>query len=135
MSSTNYPDRGPAVFAVTIGTLVLASCIVAARLFCRIRIVRCVTWDDYSIIAAWVLAFGLSFSIDYGASKGLGRHDENIADSDWGPLRRCEYVFSILYVRCYHISGQYLGIEPNHHAESGFDGHQDFCVDILPSLV
>ncbi|XXH03718.1 hypothetical protein Hte_010124 [Hypoxylon texense] len=92
-----YPNRGPAVFAVTTATLVLATCIVAARLFCRIRIVRSVTWDDYAIVTAWILAFALSFSIDFGASKGLGRHDENISSEDWNTLRRCEYVFSVLY--------------------------------------
>lgn len=95
---SKYPDRGPAVFAVTTATLVLATCFVAARLFCRIRIVRSVTWDDYAIVAAWILAFALSFSIDLGASKGLGRHDENISSGDWNALRRCEYAFSVLYV-------------------------------------
>jgi len=44
------------------------------------------------------IAFGLSFSIDYGTSKGLGRHDVDIPDS-WLPvLHRSEYVFTILYV-------------------------------------
>ncbi|CCF35124.1 fucose permease [Colletotrichum higginsianum] len=45
MSSANatddsVPDRGPAVFAVTIATFVLATVMVAARLFCRRFIVR-----------------------------------------------------------------------------------------------
>ncbi|KAI1380945.1 MFS general substrate transporter [Hypoxylon crocopeplum] len=97
MSSINYPDRGPAVFAVTIATLSLSSCVVAARLFCRIRIVRSVTWDDYFIISAWVIALALSLSIDLGASNGLGRHDENISPDDWDTLRRCDYAFSVLY--------------------------------------
>ncbi|KAI0007920.1 major facilitator superfamily domain-containing protein [Xylariaceae sp. FL0662B] len=97
MSPTHYPDRGPSVFAVTTATLILASCFVAARLVCRIGIVRNVSWDDYIIVTAWLLAFALSFSIDLGTRKGLGRHDEDIPDGDWNVLRRCEYVFSILY--------------------------------------
>ncbi|KAI2625946.1 MFS general substrate transporter [Hypoxylon sp. NC1633] len=97
MASDQYPNRGPALFAVTIATLGLASCIVAARLVCRIRIVRSTTWDDYFIVLAWILAFALSISIDLGASKGLGRHDEDISPDDWDTLRRCEYAFSILY--------------------------------------
>ncbi|KAK6951069.1 hypothetical protein Daesc_007598 [Daldinia eschscholtzii] len=97
MSSGDFPNRGPAVFAVTIATLVLTSCIVAARLFCRIRIVRSVTWDDYFIVIAWVIAFALSFAIDLGASKGLGRHDEDIPAENWNTLRRSEYAFSVLY--------------------------------------
>ncbi|KAI0110894.1 fucose permease [Nemania sp. FL0031] len=93
----DYPNRGPVVFAVTTGTLVLATVFVAARLTCRTFIVRQVTWDDYFIILAWVLAFGLSFSIDYGTTVGLGRHDANISAEDWEPLRRSEYTFTVLY--------------------------------------
>ncbi|KAI3318021.1 fucose permease [Xylariaceae sp. AK1471] len=93
----DYESRGPVVFAVTTGTLVLATVFVAARLACRTFIVRQVSWDDYFIIIAWILAFGLSFAIDYGTTKGLGRHDDNIAPDDWDPLRRSEYAFTVLY--------------------------------------
>ncbi|KAI0540514.1 fucose permease [Xylaria digitata] len=93
----DYPDRGPVVFAVTTGTLVLATVFVVARLTCRTFIVRQVSWDDYFIVIAWFLAFGLSFAIDYGATKGLGRHDADIHADDWDPLRRSEYVFTVLY--------------------------------------
>ncbi|RWA07619.1 hypothetical protein EKO27_g7483 [Xylaria grammica] len=93
----DYPDRGPVVFAVTTGTLVLATVFVAARLACRTFIVRQVSWDDYFIVIAWFLAFGLSFAIDYGATKGLGRHDADIHADDWDPLRRSEYAFTVLY--------------------------------------
>ncbi len=98
-SAHSYPDRGPVVFAITTGTLVLATVFVAARLICRKFIVRQVSWDDYFIVIAWFLAFGLSFAIDYGATKGLGRHDANIQADDWDPLRRSEYAFTVLYVR------------------------------------
>ncbi|KAI1438462.1 fucose permease [Xylaria sp. CBS 124048] len=90
-------NRGPVVFAITTATLGLASVFVAARLICRTFIVRQVAWDDYFIILAWILAFGLSFTIDYGVSKGLGRHDVDIRPQDWDPLRRSEYAFTILY--------------------------------------
>lgn len=93
-----FPDRGPAVFAVTVATLVLASVFVAARVVCRVFIVRRVTWDDRVMMLAWLIAFFLSFTICYGVHNGLGRHDINISDDAWPKLRRCEYVFSILYV-------------------------------------
>lgn len=99
VNANGFPDRGPAVFAVTTATLVLATVFVAARLVCRIGIVRRVSWDDYFIILAWILAFGLSFTINYGTRKGLGRHDDDIPDQDQGALRKSEYAFSILYVR------------------------------------
>ncbi|KAJ3568867.1 hypothetical protein NPX13_g6275 [Xylaria arbuscula] len=96
-SAHDFPNRGPVVFAVTTGTLVLASVFVAARLACRKFIVRQVSWDDYFIVIAWLLAFGLSFAIDYGATKGLGRHDADIPAEDGEPLRRAEYAFTVLY--------------------------------------
>ena len=93
-----FPDRGPAVFAVTVATLVLATVFVAARVVCRTWIVRNNSWDDKIMMLAWLIAFFLSFTICYGVHNGLGRHDANIDDEKWPKLRRCEYVFSILYV-------------------------------------
>ena len=98
VDTDGFPDRGPSVFAVTTGTLVLCSVFVAARVYCRAFIVRRLGWDDHFIILAWFLAFGLSFAINYGTHQGLGRHDNDIPQSNRGALRRCEYVFSILYV-------------------------------------
>ncbi|KAF4949748.1 hypothetical protein FGADI_8686 [Fusarium gaditjirri] len=91
------PDRGPVVFAVTTATLVLATVFVAARMVSRTFIVRNVTWDDRVMILAWLFAFFLSFTICFGVHNGLGRHDENIDPNHLPALRRCEYVFSILY--------------------------------------
>ncbi|ELQ36783.1 hypothetical protein OOU_Y34scaffold00641g67 [Pyricularia oryzae Y34] len=91
------PDRGPAVFAVTTATLVLATVFVGARLACRGLIVRRFGWDDLSIVIAWLFAVGISVSIALGTHRGLGRHDENIASEYLPQLRRCEYVFSVLY--------------------------------------
>lgn len=93
----DIPDRGPVVFAVTTATLVLGTVFVAARMVARTWIVRKITWDDYVMLLAWLLAFFLSFTICLGVHNGLGRHDENIDDADQTVLRRCEYVFSILY--------------------------------------
>ncbi|KAI0394120.1 fucose permease [Xylariaceae sp. FL0594] len=97
LTDGDHSSRGPLAFAVTTGTLVLATVFVAARLACRTFIVRQVGWDDYFIILAWLLAFGLSFAIDYGTVKGLGRHDADISSDEWDPLRRSEYTFTILY--------------------------------------
>lgn len=44
------------------------------------------------------IAFGLSFAIDYGTSKGLGRHDIDIPHNWLSSLRQSEYAFTILYV-------------------------------------
>lgn len=104
LENMSSPDgsysRGPQVFAATTVTIVLATAFVAARLISRFGIVQKHTWDDWLIIIAWFIAFGLSFAIDYGTSKGLGRRDENIKH-EWLPaLRSSEYAFTILYVSC-----------------------------------
>jgi hypothetical protein len=55
--------------------------------------------DCTDVWARQFIAFGLSFSIDYGTSKGLGRHDVDIPSSWLPALRKSEYAFTILYVR------------------------------------
>ncbi|KAK8120595.1 hypothetical protein PG999_004715 [Apiospora kogelbergensis] len=94
---SDIEDRGPSVFAVTTATLVLASIFVFARLYTRLFIVRHITWDDWFMVAAWLFAFAIGFTIDYGTYKGLGKRDTDIDDGNWNSLRRCEYVFSVLY--------------------------------------
>ncbi|KAH6666687.1 MFS transporter-like protein [Halenospora varia] len=89
--------RGQSVFIVTTTTFVLATIFVAGRLISRFGILKNRTWDDWFMIVAWFLAFGLSFSIAYGTSKGLGRHDVDIPESWLPSLRRSEYAFTILY--------------------------------------
>ncbi len=117
-ANAHVPDRGPAVFAVTTATLVVASVFVAARIISRWFIVKNVTWDDWVMMLAWLIAFFLSFTIDLGTYNGLGRHDENISGDELGTLRRCEYVFSILYV-CIatSASGGSLHIRSSRHLD------------------
>ncbi|KAH8591276.1 major facilitator superfamily domain-containing protein [Bisporella sp. PMI_857] len=92
-----FPSRGKAVFIVTTVTFILATIFVASRLISRFFILRHKTGDDWLMIVAWVIAFGLSFAIDYGAFRGLGRHDADIPQ-EWLPaLRQSEYAFTILY--------------------------------------
>lgn len=95
----DFPDRGPAVFAVTTATLALASLFVAARMVSRVGILRRTGWDDYIMILAWLFAVFLSLAINMGAMLGLGRHDRNIDPEYRAGLRICQYVFSVLYVR------------------------------------
>jgi hypothetical protein len=91
-------DRGPAVFAVSTATLVLASVFVLARVVSRVFIVRQVSWDDYFIVVAALIAVALTTTIDLGTRQGLGRRDVDIEPGDLPGLRRCEYAFSVLYV-------------------------------------
>ena len=54
-------------------------------------------WDDYTMIAAWMLAFGASFSIIFGTTKGLGRHQDDIPDHWLELMQQSAYAFSVLY--------------------------------------
>lgn len=115
--TTAVSDRGPAAFAVTTATFALASVFVAGRMYSRIRIVRRVSADDYIICVAWLIALFLSLSIQIGATRGLGRHDADISESERPGLRICEYVFSVLYVggstaRCGYVYGSFFAYPP-----------------------
>jgi fucose permease len=97
VASGHIADRGPQVFAGTLSTLIIATVFVAARLVSRCCIVRNFSWDDKVITLAWLVAFFLSFTILLGTQNGLGLRDEHINPTERGVLRKCEYVFSILY--------------------------------------
>ena len=68
-------------------------------MICRYFIVKKICWDDRIMWLAWLLAFFLSFTILLGVKNGLGKHDDDISDGEYPTLRRCEYAFSVLYVR------------------------------------
>lgn len=96
--TSSLSDRSPQVFAATTITLVLAGVFVILRIISRAFIVKKLKWDDYTIVIAFLIAFGLSFAILYGTTKGLGKGDTDIKNEWRQALRNCEYVFAILYV-------------------------------------
>src|SRR5690242_5371876 len=97
VSRDDFPSRGPAVRATSAATLVLCSVFVILRLMSRIFVVKKPGWDDYTMFAAWLLAFGASFSIIFGTTRGLGRHQDDIP-VDWlEPMQQSAYAFSVLY--------------------------------------
>ncbi|KAF1849826.1 MFS monosaccharide transporter-like protein [Cucurbitaria berberidis CBS 394.84] len=93
----HFPTRGPVVIGVSAAILAISSIFVGFRLISRFAVVRKPGWDDYTMIVAWMLAFGASFSICYGATKGLGRRQENIPSEWLPPMMQSAYVFSVLY--------------------------------------
>jgi hypothetical protein len=64
----------------------------------RFAIVKKPGWDDYTIVLAWILAFGTSFAICWGTTKGFGRHQDTIPEHDLAPMNKAAYAFSVLYV-------------------------------------
>lgn len=92
-------DRTTTVLVVTSTTLAIATLAVAMRLVSRMGIVKHTTWDDYVIVLGWAIAFACSFAIAYATRKGLGMWDVDIKEEWKGSLIRCQYVFTVLYVR------------------------------------
>lgn len=89
--------RSEAVLAVTIAMLVLSFAFVFLRMLSRAAIVKHFAIDDYLMIAAWLIAFGMSFSICYGTAWGLGRNEANVP-ANWQPtLHKANYAFEVLY--------------------------------------
>ncbi|KAF2625391.1 MFS general substrate transporter [Macroventuria anomochaeta] len=97
VSRDDYPSRGPAVRGTSAATLALCSVFVILRLMSRFFVVKKTGWDDYTMIAAWMLAFGASFSIIFGTTKGLGRHQDHIPNDWLEPMQQSAYAFSVLY--------------------------------------
>lgn len=93
----DFPSRGPAVRATSAATLAFCSVFVILRLMSRFFVVKKPGWDDYTMFAAWVLAFGASISIIFGTTKGLGRHQDHIPDNWLEPMQQSSYAFSVLY--------------------------------------
>ncbi|KAL8809534.1 MAG: hypothetical protein Q9223_006550 [Gallowayella weberi] len=99
-------NRGHQVLAVTVALFVAATFAVIVRFISRIGIVKRISADDYAMIVAWLIAFGFSFSICYGTSVGLGRHEANVRPEDHAALRKSEYAFSVLYASLRHTTGR-----------------------------
>jgi hypothetical protein len=97
-SDHGFSTRGPLVLGVSAATLAVCSLFVGLRMISRFVVVRRPGWDDYTILLAWLLAFGASFSICYGTTWGLGRRQEDIPTAWLRPMKQTSYVFSVLYV-------------------------------------
>ncbi|KAM5469765.1 hypothetical protein MauCBS54593_004319 [Microsporum audouinii] len=97
-------DHGPeqgwrtVIFVVTLLMVILSAGSVAFRLASRLYVMRqAVKIHDYLIVLAWMTAFGLSYSILYGTTKGLGLNMEFIPIELRPQLKKAIYSFSVLY--------------------------------------
>lgn len=91
-------SRQTITLVITAVFLAASTVFVTLRFISRIGIVKRLQLDDYFIIAAWIVSFGLSFAVCYGTSVGLGRHEVDVPPAWNAPLKKAEYAFSVLYV-------------------------------------
>ncbi|KAM5341215.1 hypothetical protein ACJ41O_015324 [Fusarium nematophilum] len=81
-----------AVFITVTVTFVVASLFAVGRIVGRFGIVKRYGWDDYAFIAAWILAFGLSFTVGFGTAKDFG-------DGDGDTTRlRTQYTALVMFI-------------------------------------
>jgi hypothetical protein len=83
----------------TIVTITIAFTFVALRMISRIFITKNTGWDDYTMVVAWIIAFGGSLTIVLGAQQGLGLMDVDIKPEWMTPLKKYGYAYTVLYVR------------------------------------
>lgn len=93
----DFEGRSLAVFVVSIVLLVCASVFVFFRIISRGAIVKRIAVDDWLMVLAWGLSFGMTFVVCYATSYGFGRHEQDVP-SDWQTtLHEATYAFSVLY--------------------------------------
>ncbi|KAF3936478.1 hypothetical protein ABW19_dt0208867 [Dactylella cylindrospora] len=93
----NGDDHGPTVFATTIVFLVLASVSITLRIIARAVIVRKMRIDDYLILFAYALSFGMCISILMGVNYGFGRHSNTVPYAMAIEKQKYQYAFTLLY--------------------------------------
>ncbi|KFZ24790.1 hypothetical protein V502_00731 [Pseudogymnoascus sp. VKM F-4520 (FW-2644)] len=71
-------DRRSSVQVATIVTIVMAFVFVALRMISRIFVTRRTTWDDYTMVVAWVIAFGGALTVLLSVEQGFGLMDADL---------------------------------------------------------
>ncbi|KAL1296885.1 hypothetical protein AAFC00_004500 [Neodothiora populina] len=97
IDSGQYDSRSTTVFTVVVVMTCLSTTFVTLRCISRAGIVKKFMLDDYFMMVAWMLAFGMSFAICYGTFNGLGRHEDDVPSSWQNALLKSQYAFSVLY--------------------------------------
>ncbi|KAL5603912.1 hypothetical protein FOVSG1_006662 [Fusarium oxysporum f. sp. vasinfectum] len=93
---TEKGSRG--VYITVTATFLVASIFAAGRVIGRFGIVKRHGWDDYTFIVAWILAFGLSFTVDFGTSKGFGLYADDTSRHAGTALLRTQYTAIIMFI-------------------------------------
>ncbi|KAK6359492.1 hypothetical protein TWF696_000648 [Orbilia brochopaga] len=97
-SASDYKDdHGPTVSATTIVFLVLAFVSVTLRVIARGFIARRMRIDDYLVLVAFALSFGMCLSIVLGVAYGFGRHSNTIPYGMALQKQKYQYAFTLLF--------------------------------------
>ncbi|KAL8944881.1 MAG: hypothetical protein Q9216_000171 [Gyalolechia sp. 2 TL-2023] len=92
-----HEDRGSEVVGAVITVAILATVAVTLRFMSRKHMKVAISWDDYLMIPALVLALGLCFIDGYGVRFGTGRHLLAVGLQNVQVFLKLEYAFQIIY--------------------------------------
>lgn len=90
-SAISHEDRGEGVLATSIVVAVLAALTVALRFLTRIRIVRSVGWDDYTILCATIGEIIGTGLVIVEVHYGFGRHEADL--TKWQYIEFMKYSY------------------------------------------
>lgn len=96
----NYPNenQGPAILATTLTVTSLALVTLIIRLFVRIRMIRNVGWDDYTMISAMALCVAGQAVIIPEVHYGAGKHINYIPPANFVKGLKYNFITQPIYV-------------------------------------
>ncbi|PLB44204.1 hypothetical protein P170DRAFT_450379 [Aspergillus steynii IBT 23096] len=91
-------SRQATVFGVGIGFMAFITVVIALRVYARAVILRAMGADDVFMVIGTILTFGLSISSIIAAYYGVGRHIDDISESDFTPMLKAVWATRIVYI-------------------------------------
>ncbi|KAK3399964.1 hypothetical protein B0T20DRAFT_173577 [Sordaria brevicollis] len=93
-----HEDCGPSMLGATWATWAIAAIFVALRFWARSRVVNGLGWTDWCILLSLLIAGGMSASVTFGTSVGLGKHIWNVdIVANYEPLMVSFWISVLLY--------------------------------------
>ncbi|KAH9206630.1 hypothetical protein DL95DRAFT_486690, partial [Leptodontidium sp. 2 PMI_412] len=70
--------KGPVLVAVLWAENFISAIFIGLRLYTRTRIISRIGWDDYAVIATWLLVLGYAVTCTFSAAAGMGQHSGDL---------------------------------------------------------
>lgn len=91
-------DQGPTILGATLTVTIAALITTATRLYVRVRVIRNVGWDDYTMLSAMVLCVVGQIIIVPEVYYGAGRHIEYIDPVSFSKAFKLNFITQPLYL-------------------------------------
>lgn len=91
-------NHGPVIIVASYIFLALSFITVLTRCWNRFRVLRKLAWDDWLIAISFFLATAQSIALTVSVNNGLGRHREDLSNTEFLALARAFYVSDIFAI-------------------------------------